>query len=91
MPNPPYSPDIAPPGFWLFGYVKDSLAGRLFDEPEQLLEAITEFLNEMQPSELEVVFIHWLLEKQWRLLPRVEQSFPETTVSSLSWAPAPRK
>jgi histone-lysine N-methyltransferase SETMAR len=49
VPHPPYSPDLAPSDFWLFGYLKTSLVGQTFDEPEQLLEAITEFLNEIQP------------------------------------------
>jgi hypothetical protein len=42
MQHPPYSPDIAPSDFCLFGHVKNSLAGRTFDQPEQLPEAITE-------------------------------------------------
>jgi hypothetical protein len=57
---PPDSPDIALSDFRLFGYMKNSLAGRTFDEPEQLLEAITEFLDEIQPSELEALFSHWV-------------------------------
>jgi hypothetical protein len=28
--------------------------------PEDLLEAVTEFLNEIQRSELELAFSHWL-------------------------------
>jgi hypothetical protein len=47
VPHPPYSPDFAPWDFWLFGHVNTPLVGRTFDEPEQLLEAITEFLNEI--------------------------------------------
>jgi transposase len=39
---PPYSPDLAPSDFWLFGHVKTSLVGQIFDEPEHLVEAITE-------------------------------------------------
>jgi hypothetical protein len=42
MPSPHYSPDIAALDFWLFAYVKNSLVGRTFDEPDQLLEQITE-------------------------------------------------
>jgi hypothetical protein len=92
VPHPPYSPDIAPPDFWLFGRmgISLSLPGRMFDEPEQLREAITELLNDIQPSELEVVFQPLSrespmgFEEQWRLLPRVKQSFPETSLSSLS-------
>jgi histone-lysine N-methyltransferase SETMAR len=43
VPHPPHSPDLAPLDFWLFGHVKTSLAGQTFDEPEQLLEAASEF------------------------------------------------
>jgi hypothetical protein len=39
--------------------VKTSLVGQTFDEEESLLEAITEFLNEIQPPETVAVFGHW--------------------------------
>jgi hypothetical protein len=58
--HPRYSPDLAPSDFWLFGYVKTSLVGQTFNEPEQLLEAITEFLNEIQLPEVVLVFSHWV-------------------------------
>jgi hypothetical protein len=38
--------------------MKTSLVGQTFDEPEQLLEAVTELLNEIQSPEMIVVFIH---------------------------------
>jgi histone-lysine N-methyltransferase SETMAR len=41
--HPPYSPDLVPSDFGLFGRIQTSLAGAKFDEPEQLLEAINEF------------------------------------------------
>jgi hypothetical protein len=40
--------------------VKTSLVSQTFDRPEQLLEAITEFLNEIQPEEVVTVFNHWV-------------------------------
>jgi hypothetical protein len=67
VPHPPYIPDIALSSFWLFGHVKTFLAGRTFDEPEQLLEAITQFWDEIQSSELEVVFSHWIERVRWML------------------------
>jgi hypothetical protein len=60
VPHPPYSPDLALSYFWLFGDVKTSLVDQIFDEPEQLLEAITEFLNEIQPPEVVAVFSNWV-------------------------------
>jgi hypothetical protein len=38
--------------------VKTLLVGQTFDESEQLLGVITEFLNEIQPSEVVAVFRH---------------------------------
>jgi hypothetical protein len=58
--HPPYSPDLAPSDFWLFGHVKTSPVARTFDEPGQLLEAITEFLSEIQPPEVIAIFSHWV-------------------------------
>jgi hypothetical protein len=58
VPQPAYSLDLAPSYFWLFGHLKNSLAGRIFDNPEQVLDDITSFLEEVQPSELHVVFSH---------------------------------
>jgi hypothetical protein len=39
--------------------VKNSFVDQTVDEPEQLLEAITEFLNKIQPPEVVAVFSHW--------------------------------
>jgi hypothetical protein len=47
--------------------VKTSLVGQTFDEPEQLLAAITEFLNEIRPSEVVAVFSSWVKRVRWAL------------------------
>jgi hypothetical protein len=47
--------------------VKTSFVGQTFDEPEKLLEAITEFLNEIQLSEVVMVFSHWIERVRWVL------------------------
>jgi histone-lysine N-methyltransferase SETMAR len=39
-PHPPYSPDLAPSDFYLFGSVKRCLAGLSFEDADQLLTAI---------------------------------------------------
>jgi hypothetical protein len=38
--HPPYSPDLAPSNFDLFGYVKRCLAGLSFEDGDQLLAAV---------------------------------------------------
>jgi hypothetical protein len=65
VPHVHYSLDLALSDFWLFGHVKSSFVGQIFDEPEQLLDAITEFLNEIQPPEVVSVFGHWVERVQW--------------------------
>jgi hypothetical protein len=47
--------------------VKTSLVGQTLDEPEQLLDAVTEFLNEIQPPEMVAVFSHWAERMRWVL------------------------
>ena len=58
-PQPPYSPDIAPSDFYLFGYVKGLLAGRTFQSADELLSAVTEILNEISEKTLLRVFKEW--------------------------------
>jgi transposase len=67
VPHPPYSPDLVPSAFCLFGHVRTSLVGQTFDDPEQLLEAITEFVNEIQPPEVVVVVSHRIERVRWVL------------------------
>jgi histone-lysine N-methyltransferase SETMAR len=39
-PHPPYSPNLAPPDFYLFEYVMRCLAGLSFENEDQLLAAV---------------------------------------------------
>jgi hypothetical protein len=44
-----------------------ALAGQQFSGPGNLLTDIQEFLSEIQRSELELVFHHWIEGVQWVL------------------------
>jgi hypothetical protein len=44
--------------------MNSALQGHKFEELEQLLEGIHDFLNEMQPSKLMFAFHHWI-ERMW--------------------------
>jgi len=57
--QPPYSPDIAPSDFYLFGYLKDCLKGSKFDTPEELKFAIDHLLLSISHEELFKVFLKW--------------------------------
>jgi hypothetical protein len=58
-PHPPPSPDIAPSDFHLFGYVKRSLAGRSFEDTDQLLAAVERVLEGIEKVTLQAAFLEW--------------------------------
>jgi hypothetical protein len=60
VPHPPDSAVLVPPGFWLFAHINPSLAGRVFNGVDALLEAVIRFLIEIQPYELQPVSHHWV-------------------------------
>jgi hypothetical protein len=45
--QPPYSPDLAPCDFFLFGYLKQHLEGKHFNKEDQVLAAVKEILDKM--------------------------------------------
>jgi hypothetical protein len=58
--HPPYSPDLVPSNFGSFGHIKTSLAGPVFNDVDKLLEGVVQFLNKIQPSELQFVLYYWI-------------------------------
>jgi hypothetical protein len=54
--HPPYNPGLAPSDFWLFGHIKISLGGPVFNDFDELRQADIMFLNEIQPSKLHLFF-----------------------------------
>jgi histone-lysine N-methyltransferase SETMAR len=59
-PHPPYSPDLAPSAFLLFGYLKEKMLGRAFESAEALLDWIREEFESIHPDVLERVFESWI-------------------------------
>jgi histone-lysine N-methyltransferase SETMAR len=59
-PHPPFSPDLAPSDFYLFGKVKTALRGQIFEEENELVAAVREVLATISRDELESVFADWL-------------------------------
>ena len=50
LPNPSYSPDLAPSGFHLFGPLKDALRGTRFEDDESVIHAARILLREQEMS-----------------------------------------
>jgi histone-lysine N-methyltransferase SETMAR len=59
-PHPPYSLNLTPSDFFLFGYVKERLKGILFPSYEELLDAIGEVVTGIESETLTAVFEHWM-------------------------------
>jgi hypothetical protein len=59
-PHPPYSPDLVPPDFYLFGYVKRCLAGLSFEDADQLLAAVEGVLEGIEKVTLQAVLLEWM-------------------------------
>ena len=59
-PHPPYSPDLAPSDFWLFGLLKGRLEGQEFTHRAELEAAILAELSNISKPEFEAVYENWI-------------------------------
>ena len=60
VPHPPYSPDLSPCDYVLFGYIKEKLIGLTFDEPTELLDEVMKIINEIPLNIMNNVFDSWI-------------------------------
>jgi hypothetical protein len=58
--NPPYSPDLSPCNFWLFGFLKEKLNDRQFRGVQFLHQAITDLWDELTFESVQAVFLEWM-------------------------------
>jgi histone-lysine N-methyltransferase SETMAR len=58
--HPPYSPDLEPSDFYLFGYVKGNLMRYRTETPSELLVRIRTFLAEIPREILNTAFLEWM-------------------------------
>jgi hypothetical protein len=59
-PQPPFSPYLAPPHFYLFGKLKTTLMESVFENEQELLDGIMRVLDRITRDELESVFEEWV-------------------------------
>jgi hypothetical protein len=60
-PHPSFSPDLAPSDFYLFGRLKTTMKGCLFEDENELWVGIISELNKISREQLETVFQEWVL------------------------------
>jgi hypothetical protein len=56
-PHPLYSPDLAPPDFYLFDSLKGCLAGLSFENADELLERVRRVLSGIENVTFRAVFL----------------------------------
>jgi len=59
LQHPPYSPDLAPCDFFLFGHIKQSLMGRQFESSDEIVSAITVIFSGFGNERLYGVMEEW--------------------------------
>ena len=58
-PHPPYSPDLAPSDFYLFGALKERIRGQQFANSEQIIDWILDEFERIPSEQLEAAFLNW--------------------------------
>ena len=56
VPQPPYSPDLAPCDFWLFPKLKEKLRGYRYETIEEMKEAVTKVLATLTQEDFHGAF-----------------------------------
>lgn len=65
MPHPPYSPDIAPSDFFLFGIMKRSIEGKEFKTEEEIVEWVRHFLVTFPKYHFQEAYHEWTRRLHW--------------------------
>jgi hypothetical protein len=64
-PYPPYSPDINPCDFWLFGILKHNMKDQEFQNQQAILNAIAKIWDDLTFEDIQGVFQEWMERLTW--------------------------
>lgn len=64
-PHPPFSPDLAPSDFFLFGYLKNKLENEYMDDIDTLLNQVSKILYDIPIEMLKAVYESWMKRCEW--------------------------
>jgi hypothetical protein len=63
-PHPPYSLDLTPSDFFLFGYLKEKILALEFESPAALLASTNAEFERIPRETLEEIFECWIIRVQ---------------------------
>jgi hypothetical protein len=75
MEHPPYSPNLAPGDFYLFGAMKENFSGQRFESVDELFFAVEAFLRGIPADFLRTVFLEW--ERRLRVCCEIRGEYVE--------------
>lgn len=75
LDHPPYSPDLAPSDYFLFGPLKKSLRGRRFLDDEEVKAAVKSFFDAQEETFFKAGIAS--LEKRWNLCVNINGDYVE--------------
>jgi transposase len=69
MPQPPYSPDLAPCDF-LFQKAKSAMKGNHFESTEDIRRSVTQALNDIPQAAFQECYKQW--QNRWKTCVQVQ-------------------
>jgi hypothetical protein len=75
VPQPPYSPDLAPANFFLFPKLKSTLKGRCFDATDEIQKISTNELLAIPKEAFQKAFQSW--QKCWERCVASEENYSD--------------
>jgi hypothetical protein len=75
MPQPPYSPDLAPCDFFLFPKAKSALKGHHFESTEDIQTSVTQALNNIPQAAFQESYKQW--QHRWKTCVQVQGMYFE--------------
>jgi len=65
LPHPPYSPDLSPSDFFLFGYLKYPIQGKKFPTSPELVTNLEQIMSDIWRDMLQKVYSEWIDRLEW--------------------------
>lgn len=75
VPHPPYSPDLAPSDFYLFGPLKEHLRGCRFNDLDEVKTAVKSWVKKQPPEFFQNGFDAWV--QRWRKCVQIHGDYVE--------------
>ena len=75
MPQPPYSPDLAPCDFFLFQKTKSAMKGHHFQSTEDIQRSVTQALNDIPQAAFQECYEQW--QNRWKMCVQAQGMYSE--------------